>query len=72
MGAINAVTDLTAQGDVAVLTVNSPPVNALSQQVRDGIVKGMQQAIADAAVKAVVLICDGRTFIAGADITEFG
>ena len=37
MGAINAVTDLTAQGDVAVLTVNSPPVNALSQQVRDGI-----------------------------------
>ena len=72
MGAINAVTDLTAQGDVAVLTVNSPPVNALSQQVRDGIVKGMQQAIGDAAVKAVVLICDGRTFIAGADITEFG
>src|SRR5512144_159929 len=72
MGAINAVTDLTAQGDVAVLTVHSPPVNALSQQVRDGIVKGMQQAIADAAVKAVVLICDGRTFIAGADITEFG
>jgi len=72
MGAINAVTDLTAQGDVAVLTVNSPPVNALSQQVRDGIVKGMQQAIADSAVKAVVLICDGRTFIAGADITEFG
>jgi 3-hydroxyacyl-CoA dehydrogenase len=56
MGAINAVTDLTAQGDVAVLTVNSPPVNALSQQVRDGIVKGMQQAIGDAAVKAVVLI----------------
>ncbi len=72
MGAINAVTDLTAQGEVAVLTVNSPPVNALSQQVRDGIVKGMQQAIADTAVKAVVLICDGRTFIAGADITEFG
>jgi 3-hydroxyacyl-CoA dehydrogenase len=72
MGAINAVTDLTAQGEVAVLTINSPPVNALSQQVRDGIVKGMQQAIADAAIKAVVLICDGRTFIAGADITEFG
>src|ERR1044071_7708745 len=72
MGAINAVTDLTAQGYVAVLTVNSPPVNALSQQVRDGIVRGMQQAVADAAVKAVVLICEGRTFIAGADITEFG
>jgi 3-hydroxyacyl-CoA dehydrogenase len=40
--------------------------------VRDGIVRGMQQAVADAAVKAVVLICEGRTFIAGADITEFG
>ena len=39
MGAINAVTDLTVQGDVAVLTLNSPPVNALSQQVRDGIVE---------------------------------
>ncbi|HKR34777.1 MAG TPA: enoyl-CoA hydratase-related protein, partial [Steroidobacteraceae bacterium] len=72
MGAITAVTDLAAAGDVAVLTVNSPPVNALSQQVRDGIVKGMQQAIGNAAVKAIVLICDGRTFIAGADITEFG
>ncbi len=72
MGAINAVTDVTTQGDVAVLTVNSPPVNALSQQVRLGLIKGVQQANADAAVKAIVLICDGRTFIAGADITEFG
>ena len=72
MGAINAVTDLAVEGEIAVLTVNSPPVNALSQQVRDGIVKGMQQAVGNAAVKAIVLICDGRTFIAGADITEFG
>jgi 3-hydroxyacyl-CoA dehydrogenase len=72
MGAINAVTDLAVEGEIAVLTVNSPPVNALSQQVRDGIVKGMQQAFGNAAVKAIVLICDGRTFIAGADITEFG
>jgi len=72
MGAINAVTDLAVEGEIAVLTVNSPPVNALSQQVRDGIVQGMQQAVGNAAVKAIVLICDGRTFIAGADITEFG
>lgn len=71
MGAINAVTDLAIEGDIAVLTVNSPPVNALSQAVRDGIVKGMQQAIDNPAVKAVLLICAGRTFIAGADITEF-
>jgi 3-hydroxyacyl-CoA dehydrogenase len=72
MAAINAVTDLATQGEIAVLSVNSPPVNALSHQVRDGIVKGMQQAIADSAVKAIVLICEGKTFIAGADITEFG
>ncbi|HEX7013219.1 MAG TPA: 3-hydroxyacyl-CoA dehydrogenase NAD-binding domain-containing protein [Steroidobacteraceae bacterium] len=72
MAAINAVTDLDLDGDIAVLTINSPPVNALSHQVRDGIVKAMQQAIANDAVKAVVLICEGKTFIAGADITEFG
>jgi 3-hydroxyacyl-CoA dehydrogenase len=71
MGAINAVTDLSLEGEIAILTLNSPPVNALSQQVRDGIVKGMKQAI-DSPAKAVVLICDGKTFIAGADITEFG
>jgi len=72
MGAINAVTDLSVEDGIAILSINYPPVNALSQAVRDGIVRGMQQAVADAAVKAVVLICEGRTFIAGADITEFG
>ena len=72
MGAINAVTDLSVEDGIAIITLNSPPVNALSQAVRDGIVQSMQQAVANAAVKAVVLICDGRTFIAGADITEFG
>jgi len=72
MGAINAVASLAVEGEIAVLSLNSPPVNALSQQLRAGIVEGMKQAIADAAVKAVVLICEGKTFIAGADITEFG
>jgi 3-hydroxyacyl-CoA dehydrogenase len=72
MGAINAVVSLAAEGDIAILSVNYPPVNALSQQVRAGILEGARQANADAAVKAVVLICDGKTFIAGADITEFG
>jgi 3-hydroxyacyl-CoA dehydrogenase len=72
MGAINAVTDLSVEDGIAILTIDYPPVNALSHAVRDGIVKGMQQASADAAVKAVVLICNGRTFMAGADITEFG
>jgi 3-hydroxyacyl-CoA dehydrogenase len=72
MTAINAVADLTVEGDVAILTLNSPPVNALSAGVRDGIAIGMAQALADPAAKAVVLICEGRTFIAGADISEFG
>src|SRR5947209_2098290 len=72
MAAINSVTDLSLDGDIAVLTVNSPPVNALSAAVRDGIKDGMVEAGADPNAKAIVLICDGRTFIAGADITEFG
>jgi 3-hydroxyacyl-CoA dehydrogenase len=72
MSAINAVTDLTREGDIAVITINSPPVNALSADVRNGLRDGVEQATADAAVKAIVVICAGRTFIAGADISEFG
>jgi 3-hydroxyacyl-CoA dehydrogenase len=72
MTAINAVADLSMDGDVAVLTLNSPPVNALSAGVREGIAVGIAKALADPAAKSVVLICEGRTFIAGADITEFG
>jgi 3-hydroxyacyl-CoA dehydrogenase len=72
MTAINSVTDLTREGDIAVLTIDSPPVNALSADVRTGLCSGAQQAAADPAVKAIVLICAGRTFIAGADIAEFG
>jgi len=72
MAAINSVTDLTREGDIAVVTLNSPPVNALSANVRDGLFEGFKAAIADPEVKAIVLICEGRTFIAGADISEFG
>ncbi len=72
MAAINEVGDLTIEGDVGVLTLNSPPVNALSAPVRAAINDGIRQAIDNPAVKAIVLICDGKTFIAGADITEFG
>jgi 3-hydroxyacyl-CoA dehydrogenase len=72
MAELNAVADLTVEGGIAVLTLNSPPVNALSAPVRDGIAAGLAAAAADASVQAVVLICAGRTFIAGADITEFG
>jgi 3-hydroxyacyl-CoA dehydrogenase len=72
MSAVNEVTDLTLDGDVAVITLDSPPVNALSFNVRDGLFEGFKAAIADPAAAAIVLICGGRTFIAGADITEFG
>ncbi len=72
MTAINPVTDLSRDGEIAVITLNSPPVNALSANVRDGLYDAFKEAIADNAVKGIVLICDGRTFIAGADISEFG
>jgi 3-hydroxyacyl-CoA dehydrogenase len=63
---------LERRGRVAVITVNNPPVNALSQHVRQGLRDGITQAVADPAVGAIVITCAGRTFIAGADITEFG
>lgn len=57
---------------VAIVTVDSPPVNALSAAVRKGILEGVKSASADPQVQAIVIACAGRTFIAGADITEFG
>src|ERR671931_2896665 len=72
MTAITQSVDLDRRGRVAVLTVNNPPVNALSQHVRQGLHEGLKQAIADSAAQAIVITCAGRTFIAGADITEFG
>src|SRR5580692_11254615 len=71
MTAINAVTDLSREGDVAVITLNHPPVNALNEAMRDGLIAASADAGKDSAVKAILLICWGRTFIAGADISEF-
>ena len=64
--------DLDRRGRVAVVTIDNPPVNALSQHVRQGLRDAIAGAAADPAVGAIVLACAGRTFIAGADITEFG
>jgi len=72
MTAITEFVALDRRGAIAVLTVNNPPVNALSHGVRLGLRDGLRQAAADAAVSAIVITCAGRTFIAGADITEFG
>lgn len=57
--------------NIGVISVDSPPVNALAQVVREGILNAVTSAQGDAS-EALVLRCEGRTFIAGADITEFG
>ncbi|WP_028969478.1 3-hydroxyacyl-CoA dehydrogenase NAD-binding domain-containing protein [Sphingomonas sp. URHD0057] len=59
-------------GDVLIILSNNPPVNALSTSVRQGLVDAIAEAEGDDAVKAVVIACEGQTFFAGADITEFG
>ncbi|MDA1302589.1 MAG: 3-hydroxyacyl-CoA dehydrogenase NAD-binding domain-containing protein [Proteobacteria bacterium] len=60
------------RGDIALLTVDNPPVNPLSSGVRQGLLDGVEKALANDAVKAVVLTGANRAFIAGADISEFG
>jgi len=59
-------------GDVLIILSNNPPVNALSTPVRQGLVDAIAEAEGDDSVKAVVIACEGQTFFAGADITEFG
>ena len=72
MTAINSVVSLSVESGVAVVSINSPPVNALSVAVRDGLAMAFQRVLGDAAIQAIVLICEGKTFIAGADIAGFG
>ncbi|HZD26983.1 MAG TPA: 3-hydroxyacyl-CoA dehydrogenase NAD-binding domain-containing protein [Alphaproteobacteria bacterium] len=64
--------EFSKRGAVGVITVKNPPVNALSAAVRDGLMESVKTGEADAEVKAMVIVGDGRTFIAGADIREFG
>lgn len=59
-------------GDIAFVTVDNPPINAINHAVRDGLRGAVATLDADPDVKAVVLACQGRTFIAGADVREFG
>ncbi len=66
------VVTLERRGPIAVIRVNNPPVNALGIAVREGLQNSFKAAEADAEVKAIVLVCEGNTFIAGADIKEFG
>ncbi|GGB94811.1 3-hydroxyacyl-CoA dehydrogenase [Novosphingobium endophyticum] len=62
----------TRNGAIAVLTLDNPPVNAISQAVRSALVEGVKRAAAEPDVSALVIACAGRTFFAGADLKEFG
>jgi len=66
------VVTFSKEGNIGLIVVNNPPVNALSQAVRLGIKTGVEKGIADKDILAMIIICEGRTFIAGADIREFG
>ena len=72
MGNINASVDLSRDGEIAVVKVDNPPVNALKHEVRAGLAEAICRSRDEGAVKAVVIISAGRTFFAGADISEFG
>ena len=72
MTSINDVTTIEKDGNISIITLNSPPVNALSASVREGLHKGINEARNDGESEAIIIICEGRTFIAGADISEFG
>jgi len=63
---------LETDGDVAVIVIDNPPINAGSLAVRRGLVAAIEEAAASASVSALVLVGAGKTFIAGADIKEFG
>src|SRR5258708_37212705 len=63
---------MRTDGDVVVITIDNPPVNAMKYEVRAGLLDLVSRASRDAAVSAIVIACAGRTFVAGADITEFG
>lgn len=60
------------KGNVAVLSMNNPPVNSLGQALRQGLKEGMDKALADSNVKAIVIASTGKIFCGGADISEFG
>jgi 3-hydroxyacyl-CoA dehydrogenase len=71
-GASNAVVQREQRGDILLVTIDNPPVNALGADVRAGLLAAIEAADADPAVAAVLIAGSGRTFIGGADIREFG
>lgn len=67
-----ALVDFKIEDRIAVVTIDNPPVNALNQQLRQELLAAVEAIEADEAIDAVVLLCAGRTFVAGADIHELG
>ena len=63
---------VTVENGIALVTIDNPPVNAISQAMRQGILDAVATVDADTSIEAAVLTCAGRTFVAGADIREFG
>ncbi|NJN50973.1 MAG: enoyl-CoA hydratase/isomerase family protein [Gammaproteobacteria bacterium] len=70
--ALKGTVHYATRGQVALLTIDNPPVNPLSSGVRQGLFDGVTKALADKAIKAIVVTGANRAFIAGADISEFG
>lgn len=69
---MSEVVTYNREGTVGVITVDYPPVNALGHAVRSGLLAALEQGLKDSEAKVLLLVCEGRTFIAGADIREFG
>src|SRR5260221_5369129 len=63
---------LRREDGIAIITIDNPPVNAASQAVRQGLAEAIESIAADTTIRGVVLTCAGKTFVAGADIREFG
>ena len=62
---------LSHHDEIALISINNPPVNAISQAVRAGLHDAVTTAIANSGVRGIVIACEGKTFIAGADVREF-
>lgn len=69
---MNQPVTVSRDADIAIVTLDNPPVNALSHRLRAPLMEALEKLRDDASVSAIVLSCAGRTFVAGADITEFG
>src|SRR5207342_1607716 len=69
---MNALVSIARHGSLAVVSIDSPPVNAISARVRAGLLETFTALATDSAVQGVLIACKGRTFCAGADISEFG